>query len=185
MGEWEEPAVPHWDFPRAATGIGVLVEAAGRLGVDAREVLRGTGLTVADLAEADLLVDPARELTAIRDLRAALPGRTALAAEVGTRTLSRGASMDAVAAALGVSTRTLRRQLAGEATSYRRLVDEVRLELAERMLATGLLSVEDVALRLGYAEASSFIHAFRRLTGRTPYQAGLAARAGRAAAPRA
>lgn len=73
-----------------------------------------------------------------------------------------------VAEALSVSERTLRRKLADEGTSYRALLDEVRLTLAERLLGTGALSVEDVALRLGYAEATSFIAAFRRWTGQTP-----------------
>lgn len=82
--------------------------------------------------------------------------------------LGRGAAMEDVAAALGLSTRTLRRRLADEATSYQAVLDEVRESLAERMLATGRLTVEDVAQRLGYAEASSFIHAFKRWKGTTP-----------------
>ena len=79
-----------------------------------------------------------------------------------------GAPMPEVAAALGLSERSLRRRLADAGTSYRALLDEVRHTLAEELLATGRLRVEDVALRLGYAEASSFILAFRRWTGRTP-----------------
>jgi AraC-like DNA-binding protein len=46
----------------------------------------------------------------------------------------------------------------------------VRSGLAVGLLATDL-SLDEVALRLGYAEASSFIHAHRRWTGRTPRQA--------------
>ena len=45
-------------------------------------------------------------------------------------------------------------------------LDEVREVLAEEMLAA--MPVEDVATRLGYAEASSFIHAFKRWKGVTP-----------------
>ncbi|MDT8916138.1 AraC family transcriptional regulator ligand-binding domain-containing protein [Amycolatopsis sp. PS_44_ISF1] len=78
------------------------------------------------------------------------------------------AGLDEVARQLAVSPRTLRRRLADAGTGYRQLVDEVRRALAEEMLDTGALSVEDVALRLGYAEASSFIHAFKRWTGMTP-----------------
>ncbi|KHL17076.1 AraC-like DNA-binding protein [Mumia flava] len=79
-----------------------------------------------------------------------------------------GAPMEVVAADLGLSVRTLRRRLADAGTSYRALLDEVRRSLAEELLASGGLSVEDAALRLGYAEASSFIAAFRRWTGVTP-----------------
>ncbi|MDG3014330.1 AraC family transcriptional regulator [Speluncibacter jeojiensis] len=78
------------------------------------------------------------------------------------------ADMERVAAELAMSTRTLRRRLADEGTSYRTLRDEVRQALAERLLATGALSVDEIALRLGYAEASSFIHAFTRWKGTTP-----------------
>ncbi|MFF4593618.1 AraC family transcriptional regulator [Amycolatopsis sp. NPDC001319] len=78
------------------------------------------------------------------------------------------AGMDEIARQLAVSPRTLRRRLTDAGTGYRQLVDEVRQTLAEEMLDTGALSVEDVALRLGYAEASSFIYAFKRWTGTTP-----------------
>ena len=80
---------------------------------------------------------------------------------------------------LAMSERTLRRRLAEENTTFRDLADEVHRMLAEELLATGALSVEDVALRLGYAEATSFIVAFKRWTGTTP------ARHQRSVAPRA
>jgi AraC-like DNA-binding protein len=85
-----------------------------------------------------------------------------------TRNVAHDASMARAAGALAMSQRTLRRRLAAEGTGYQALLDEVRAALAEEMLSTGLLGVEDVALRLGYAEASSFIHAFRRWRGATP-----------------
>ncbi|MBN9744507.1 AraC family transcriptional regulator [Amycolatopsis sp. A1MSW2902] len=78
------------------------------------------------------------------------------------------AGMDEIARQLTLSTRTLRRRLTEAGTGYRQLLDEVRQTLAEEMLDTGVLSVDDVALRLGYAEASSFIYAFKRWTGTTP-----------------
>lgn len=73
-----------------------------------------------------------------------------------------------VAAALALSERTLRRRLTEEGTSYRALLEEVQHSLATEMLASGALSVDDVAVRLGYAEASSFIVAFKRWHGMTP-----------------
>lgn len=77
---------------------------------------------------------------------------------------------DEVARALHLSTRTLRRRLGEAGTSYQMLRDEVRETLAEQMLSTGALSVHDVAIRLGYAESASFIHAFKRWKGVTPKQ---------------
>ncbi|RNM13833.1 AraC family transcriptional regulator [Nocardioides pocheonensis] len=73
-----------------------------------------------------------------------------------------------VADALGVSERTLRRRLAAEGAGFQALLDEVRASLSARLLATGGLSVAEVAERLGYAEAASFIHAHRRWLGATP-----------------
>ncbi|GAA4694544.1 AraC family transcriptional regulator ligand-binding domain-containing protein [Nocardioides conyzicola] len=97
--------------------------------------------------------------------------RTGFAGEVRvlvTQRLPGGAPLAAVAAALGVSERTLRRRLSADGTGYQRLLDEVRGSMAEELLGTGRLSVEEVGLRLGYAEASSFIAAHRRWTGATP-----------------
>lgn len=73
-----------------------------------------------------------------------------------------------VADALALAERTLRRRLAADGTSFQRVLDEVRIELAARLLGTGSLSVEQVAHRLGYAESASFVHAHRRWHGVTP-----------------
>lgn len=85
-----------------------------------------------------------------------------------TQQLRWGAPMAGVASELGWSERTLRRRLAVEGTAYQHLVDEVRESLAVELLATGRLSVAETASRLGYAEASPFIVAYRRWTGTTP-----------------
>jgi AraC-like DNA-binding protein len=77
-------------------------------------------------------------------------------------------SLSGVAAGLGVSERTMRRRLAAEGTSFQALLDQVRSALARQLLDSGALSVEEVAHRLGYAEASSFIQAHRRWHGTTP-----------------
>ncbi|WP_196772996.1 AraC family transcriptional regulator [Mycobacterium asiaticum] len=104
---------------------------------------------------------------------------------VARRVRDRLASIDgkphtitSVARQLAMSERTLRRRLAEENTTFRDLVEEVHRVLAEELLATGALTVEDVALRLGYAEATSFIAAFKRWTGTTParYQRSVAPR---------
>ncbi|WP_106180538.1 AraC family transcriptional regulator [Prauserella shujinwangii] len=97
--------------------------------------------------------------------------RTGVARVVRDRLLAPGglrSGMAEVAAGLGMTERTLRRKLAAEGTSFRALADEVREAFAEELLATGALSVEQIAYRLGYAEASSFIHAFRRWKGTSP-----------------
>lgn len=73
-----------------------------------------------------------------------------------------------VAARLHLSARTLRRHLAAEGTSFRALVEEARRTEAVELITLHHLSVEQAALRLGYADAAAFIRAFRRWTGTTP-----------------
>ncbi|MES1943828.1 AraC family transcriptional regulator [Salinisphaera sp. PC39] len=83
--------------------------------------------------------------------------------------------LPAVAAALGLSERTLHRRLAGRGINFRRLRDETLRRAAEDYLADPGLRLADVALLLGYSEQSAFNRAFRRWTGRTPgaYRASL------------
>lgn len=105
-----------------------------------------------------------------RDLVSPRRGRDAFTGQVRilvAQHLEAGAPMADVAAALGLSERSLRRRLTDAGTTYRAVLDEVRSAAAERLLADGLL-LDDVAARLGYAEASSLVVAYRRWTGRTP-----------------
>ncbi|KAA9161347.1 AraC family transcriptional regulator [Amycolatopsis acidicola] len=106
-----------------------------------------------------------------RDLVSRRRARAGIAHEVRAKLTRVGAiaeGMPGVARELNMSIRTLRRKLDESGTSFRALQDEVREALAEELLTTGALSIEDVAVRLGYAEASSFIHAFKRWKGITP-----------------
>lgn len=77
-------------------------------------------------------------------------------------------SLDQVARGLGLSRRSLQRRLADEGSSFQLLVDETRRELALRHLRDPRVSLTDVALLTGFADASAFHHAFRRWTGTTP-----------------
>lgn len=69
---------------------------------------------------------------------------------------------------LGVSARTLQRRLADTGKRWSELLEEARRQLSARLLVDASLSVDDVAVLLGYAEASAFHRAFRRWTGLTP-----------------
>lgn len=75
-----------------------------------------------------------------------------------------------LAAQLGLSTRSLRRRLRENNTSYQQLLDEVRCELAQRFLLANSRSINEVAKLLGYTEPTNFTRAFRRWTGETPAQ---------------
>ncbi len=73
-----------------------------------------------------------------------------------------------VARALAVSRRTLSRRLAGERTSFRDILNDVRREFACALLQDRSLSVGDIAFFLQYSEPAAFHRAFRRWTGQTP-----------------
>jgi len=77
-------------------------------------------------------------------------------------------SADEVAKSLGLSERTLRRQLSEEGRSFRDLLAEARYAKAQHLLRHTALSIEAIALQLGYAESAAFIHAFQRWSGMSP-----------------
>ena len=70
----------------------------------------------------------------------------------------------------GTSTRTLHRRLGEEGASYRRILDEVRVDRAKRELRGSQISIKQLAFELGYSGSNNFIRAFRRMTGQTPTQ---------------
>jgi AraC-like DNA-binding protein len=74
----------------------------------------------------------------------------------------------AVARAVGLSARTLHRRLADAGTSFERLLDDTRRELAAEYVRRSDYAVGEIAYLLGFAETSSFNRAFRRWTGKSP-----------------
>lgn len=73
-----------------------------------------------------------------------------------------------VAHIMSMSERTLQRYLALDHTSFTLLVDSLKKEHALKLLAQNNMSIEKVALMLGYAETSHFTRAFKRWMGMTP-----------------
>jgi len=88
--------------------------------------------------------------------------------------------IDYVAEKMGTSTRTLRRRLNEEGSSYRELMDEMRFGLAREYLAKTALPMEEISTLLGYTESGNFSHAFRRWSDQSPSQWREQALAGRA-----
>jgi AraC-like DNA-binding protein len=76
--------------------------------------------------------------------------------------------VDYVAEKLGLSTRTLRRRLKEEGSSYRELLEEIRFGLAKEYLGETNLPMEEISVLLGYTESGNFSHAFRRWSGESP-----------------
>lgn len=73
-----------------------------------------------------------------------------------------------VAQALGTSERSLQRRLKDEGQTFRRLVERVRMELAQRYLLGATYSVDEVSYLSGYADTASFVRAFKRVYGVPP-----------------
>jgi AraC-like DNA-binding protein len=74
-----------------------------------------------------------------------------------------------VAKLLRTPSRTLRRQLRLQETSFRQLSDELRVYVALRYLRDTRMTIEDIAFALGFSDAANFRHAFRRWTGKAPH----------------
>jgi AraC-like DNA-binding protein len=127
--------------------------------------LLNRALPQADAHTAAVTEAQCRRLLADRQARAGIAGkvRDRLVARPGAMP-----DMETVAAELHMSSRSLRRRLTAEGTSYRALADEVREHLAEELLATKALSVEEIGRRLGYAATPAFTTAFKRWKGITP-----------------
>jgi AraC-like DNA-binding protein len=89
-------------------------------------------------------------------------------------------SPELIARSLGMSVRSLQRNLNGARTSYEELLVDVKCELACAYLRDDRYSVTEVAYALGYDSLSAFARAFKRWTGQSPsgYQQGESKRIG-------
>jgi AraC-like DNA-binding protein len=85
--------------------------------------------------------------------------------------LSDGApSVEQVAERFKMSARTLSRGLRAEGTSFKEVLDQLRLERASEMLRQRTLSIAEIAFLLGFADVSAFYRAFKRWTDKTPIE---------------
>ena len=67
-----------------------------------------------------------------------------------------------------LTARTMRRKLKEQGVTFQQLVNEALCKKALHYLSTTNLTIEQISMRLGYSESASFIHAFKRWTGKTP-----------------
>jgi AraC-like DNA-binding protein len=73
-----------------------------------------------------------------------------------------------IAERLGISVRSLQRQLHEADLTYSRLIEQVRFDRSVRLLSDPTIKLADVAAELGYTDAANFTRAFRRWTGVSP-----------------
>lgn len=79
-------------------------------------------------------------------------------------------SIEAVAASLDLSERTLQRRLGECGATFNELVEGMRFELSQRYLRQDHLSLTEIGYLLGYSELSAFSRAFRRWAGVSPIE---------------
>jgi AraC-like DNA-binding protein len=75
-----------------------------------------------------------------------------------------------IAKELEMSERTLQRRLEAEGTTFQRLLDDTRRELAQQYLGQTDLSLADACYLLGFGDLSSFFRASKRWFGTSPRQ---------------
>jgi AraC-like DNA-binding protein len=79
-----------------------------------------------------------------------------------------GATLASEARALGLSERTLSRQLHEAGTSFRAELERARVRAAEALLVDTELKLDAVARQVGFASRTHFSQFFRRATGESP-----------------
>lgn len=90
--------------------------------------------------------------------------KIAIIAELATGNISDSA----VAETLFLTERTLQRRLREYDTTFKTLLSEVRMDLADSYIRNSRLSLGEISFMLGFSEMSSFSHAFKRWTGQSP-----------------
>jgi AraC-like DNA-binding protein len=77
-------------------------------------------------------------------------------------------AIEDVARSLHISSRTLQRRLQDAGSSYQRVLDEARHQMARYYLGNSVLELNEAAYLLGYEDAKSFVRAFRTWEGIPP-----------------
>ncbi len=77
---------------------------------------------------------------------------------------------ETISRALNMSAPTLRRRLKKEGTTFQHIKDEARCEAAKLCLDRPELSINEVALQMGFTDPSAFHRSFKKWTGLTPGQ---------------
>lgn len=132
-------------------------QARNRLGI--HRALSQMPLPQGDTAALKLCEAECQRLLISRKLQDGLAGRIRDHLMKRSRAMP---TMQQVAAFMQMSERTLRRRLTEEGVVFEDLAEDARRVLAEELLQTTDMTVEDIADRLGYAEPSCFSRAFKR-----------------------
>ena len=85
-----------------------------------------------------------------------------------TMVLNGAASETMISDLFSIPTRTLRRLLAAQGTTFRELLEEARYEVARQLLEDTDMATAEISEALDYADTSAFTRAFRRWTDSPP-----------------
>lgn len=136
-------------------------------------VARVAGPSVARLVARYLVLDdrPTQSrYMVLEHLRASDPAVQAAERFVHSN-VRRQVSIDELARAAAVSPRTLARRVhAALGVSPNEMVQRIRVARATHLLETTKSSVDEVAAKVGYADAAAFRRVFRRIVGESPRQ---------------
>jgi AraC-like DNA-binding protein len=77
-------------------------------------------------------------------------------------------TIEDIANALHISSRTLQRRLQDDGSSFQRVLEEARHHLARHYLNNSVLELNEAAYLLGYEDSNSFVRAFRSWEGIPP-----------------
>ena len=77
-------------------------------------------------------------------------------------------NLESIGRRLAMSPRTLQRRLKDQGVAFNDLLDTMRFQAAKSYLAQRDVAGAEVAFLLGFADPSSFNHAFKRWSGQTP-----------------
>ncbi|MEJ2177032.1 MAG: helix-turn-helix transcriptional regulator, partial [Gammaproteobacteria bacterium] len=78
------------------------------------------------------------------------------------------ASDNIIADSLHMSSRTLQRKLNENGTTFKKLLTDVRKELAMKYIQNRQITLTELSLQLGFSEVSAFSRAFKQWTGNAP-----------------
>ncbi len=94
--------------------------------------------------------------------------KSRLSAYLLRKTAGESPTMDEAAKTLGMSGRTLQRALQAENTTYQRVLDDARRDLALEHLRDPQRTISEIAFLVGFVEVGAFTRAFKRWTGENP-----------------
>jgi AraC-like DNA-binding protein len=77
-------------------------------------------------------------------------------------------TLEAIAEAMHMSSRTLQRRLEQDGTGFSEVLDRVRERLARQWLRDAELLLTEVGYKLGFSDLATFSRAFKRWTGIPP-----------------